>query len=89
MSLKELLSSRPFQRALDAIENIALELKRLRHAVDLHNKIQAFRLYEAYHEGGPESEDPISIAVNGVIQETVDEFRSVHGSGDERPEAGG
>lgn len=89
MSMKELLSSRPFQRILDAVENIALELKRLRHEVELNNKIQAFRLYEAYHEGGPDSEDPISIAVNGILQETVDEFRVVHGQGDERPEAGG
>jgi hypothetical protein len=89
MSLKEFLSSRPFQRILDAAENIALELKRLRHAVDLSNKIAAFRLYEQYYEGQPESDDPISKAVNGILEETVDEFRSVHGSGDERPEAGG
>lgn len=87
MSISEFLSSRPFLRLVGSFENIADELKRLRHAVELHNKVQAFLLYEAYYEG-TDSEDPISIAVNGIIQETVDEFRSRNGSGDERPETG-
>ena len=88
MSLEAFLS-RPLLRVVGAIEEIAFELKRLRVAVEVSNKIAAFRLYEAYYEGGPDSENPISIAVNGILEETVNEFRTRDGEGDERPAPSG
>jgi hypothetical protein len=88
MSVKELLSSRPFQRVIGAIEDIVLELKRLRHAVEVSNKIQAFRLYEDHYDETMERGDPLGDVVNTLIEETLDVVRSSHGSGDERPETG-
>lgn len=88
MSVKEILSSRPFQRVIDAIENIALELKRLRHAMELHNKIEGFRIYEEHYDESLKRGDPLGDAINELIEETIDELRGRNGSGDERPETG-